>query len=120
MGHLDIRNSGIEGQVILGPLSPVEQPGVINHRPYQAIVSVMDQEGKTVAKLQSDVNGRFRITLEPGTYTLRPESPGFYPSAPQRSVTVSENQFTSVRIAYDSGIRVPARLPQDGNTSSPQ
>jgi len=101
--------SGIEGQIIISPISPpispIEQPEMANYRPYQATVSVMDQRGQTVTQFQSDLNGRFRLPLEPGNYTLRPESPGPLPYAAEQAVTVSEGQFTEVLITYDSGIR---------------
>ena len=97
--------SGIEGGVIIRPINPIDQPGMANYRPYQATVSVMDQRGQTVTQFQSDLDGRFRLPLEPGTYTLRPESPGPLPYAAEQVVTVSEGQFTEVLITYDSGIR---------------
>ena len=104
-----VDRGGIEGRVIIRPISPPISPTVrpegANYRPYQASVSVMDQRGQTVTQFQSDLNGRFRLPLEPGRYTLRPESPGPLPSAAEQTVTVSEGQFTEVLIAYDSGIR---------------
>jgi hypothetical protein len=104
-----VDRSGIEGRVIIRPISPPISPTVrperANYRPYQATVSVMDQQGQTVTQFQSDPNGRFRLPLEPGRYTLRPESAGPLPRAAEQAVTVSEGQFTEVLIAYDSGIR---------------
>jgi hypothetical protein len=104
-----VDRGGIEGRVIIRPISPPISPTVrpegANYRPYQATVSVMNQRGQTVTQFQSDLNGRFRLPLEPGKYTLRPESPGPLPSAAEQAVTVSEGQFTEVLIAYDSGIR---------------
>lgn len=97
--------SGIEGQVILRPVSPVERPGAINHRPYQASISVSDQEGRTVAEFRSGPDGRFELRLEPGQYVLHPRSESIYPHAPAQTVTVEKDHVTSVRIIYDSGIR---------------
>ena len=101
--------SGIEGRVIIRPIrppvSPTQRPGVPDHGPHQATVSVMDQRGNTVTRFRSDPDGRFRLPLEPGRYTLRPESPGPFPRAPEQDVTVSEDRYTEVLIAYDSGIR---------------
>jgi hypothetical protein len=98
-------SSGIVGQVTIGPLSPVERPGMVNYGPYQATISVLNQRGQTMTAFKSDVNGRFRVPLNPGMYTLHPESSGFYPHAMDQSVTVFEDQFTEVSITYDSGIR---------------
>ena len=97
--------SGIDGEVILRPVSPVERPGTANQRPYQALIGIADGAGHHVAAIRSDPDGRFRIILEPGAYILRPASDAIYPHAPAQTVTVIEDQFTPVRIIYDSGIR---------------
>lgn len=97
--------SGIDGQVILRPVSPVEWPGMVNQRPYEALIGVADGAGRHVAEVRSDPDGRFRIILEPGTYLLHPESDAIYPQAPAQTVTVTKDQFTPVHIIYDSGIR---------------
>ena len=97
--------SGIAGDVILQPVSPVERPGSSNSRPYQASIGVVDNAGRIVAEVRSDANGRFDIVLEPGTYVVRPESAAIYPHAPAQTVTVAEGRVTRVHIVYDSGIR---------------
>lgn len=97
--------SGIDGEVILRPVSPIERPGVVNDRPFQALIGVTNEAGHSVAEVRSDRNGRFEIILEPGTYVLHPESEAIYPHAPDQTVTVVKDHVTSVRIIYDSGIR---------------
>jgi hypothetical protein len=106
MNQFNALGGGIEGEVIIRPLSPIERPGMVNYRPYQATVTVLDQKGQIVTEFQSGSDGRFRINLEPGTYLLRPKSPSrSLPRAPQQTVTVPESKFTHVSITYDSGIR---------------
>jgi hypothetical protein len=97
--------SGIEGQVSIRPVRPVERKGVPNQRPYQAQITVVDTAGNEVAKVDSNAEGKFRITLPPGTYVLRPESPGLYPRASEQRVKVSQNSVSRVEILYDSGLR---------------
>lgn len=97
--------SGIQGEVVLGPVSPVERPGEINQRPYQASIGITNDAGQTVAEVRSSPDGRFEIVLDPGTYVLHPESEAIYPHAPPQTVTVIEHHVTPVRIVYDSGIR---------------
>jgi hypothetical protein len=97
--------SGIAGEVILWPVSPVEWPGMINHRPWQAAIRITDEAGRTVAQVQSDAGGRFEVMLEPGVYRLHPESDVACPRAPEQTVTVQQDGFTPVRITYDSGMR---------------
>jgi hypothetical protein len=98
-------NSGIAGDVILRPVSPIERPGSINHRPYQALIGVTNEAGRTVTEVRSGPDGRFEIILEPGTYVLRPQSEAIYPHAAPQTVTVVKDHVTPVHIVYDSGMR---------------
>jgi hypothetical protein len=105
MNQHDTLSSGIEGQISFGPISPVVRSGMANYRPYQATITILDEEGQTVTQCQSDVDGKFRVSLKPGRYTLIPESPGPHPRAARQTVTVTKGEFIQVRINYDSGIR---------------
>jgi hypothetical protein len=97
--------SGIEGEVIIRPVSPVERPGTVNHRPYQASIRVFDADGRLVTEFRSGADGRFAVRLDPGAYVLRPASEGMYPQAPAQTVIVQKSRITAVQISYDSGIR---------------
>jgi hypothetical protein len=98
--------SGIEGQVTLGPTCPGPvRPGQVCERPYQATITVLDQQGQDVTQFQSGADGRFQVPLAPGRYTLRPESPGALPRAGQLTVTVNPGRWTEVSIDYDTGLR---------------
>jgi hypothetical protein len=98
--------SGIEGLVTLSPTCPGPQrAGQVCEQPYQATISVLDQRGNVVTRIRSGADGRFRVVLAPGSYTLRPESPGALPRAGELAVTVTAGQFTRVDIRYDSGMR---------------
>lgn len=99
------QTSGIEGQISIHPVRPVEREGVINQRPYQARITVLDAAGHEITSVQSDHDGKFRIALPPGTYVLRPERTGLYPRASEQRVEVSRNRTTRVEIVYDSGMR---------------
>jgi hypothetical protein len=98
-------DSGIRGEVVLRPISPVERPGSVNERPYQALIGVTNEAGQAVAEVRSGPDGRFVIVLAPGTYVLHPESEAIYPQASAQTVTVIKNHVTPVHIVYDSGIR---------------
>lgn len=98
-------DSGINGLVTIGPISPVERPGVPNDAPYQATIVVKNADGHTVATVKSGADGRFSVNLAPGTYALEPESSGLLPSAQPQQVTVEPHRYTEVTVPYDSGIR---------------
>ncbi|OGN72228.1 MAG: hypothetical protein A2X25_00775 [Chloroflexi bacterium GWB2_49_20] len=99
-------DSGIEGQVTIGPTCPVVQEGMdCADKPYQASFTVLTPAGDKVTQFQTDVNGAFKIALVPGDYILHPESPNVMPSAAEQPFVVLAGQFTRVDVAYDSGIR---------------
>ena len=99
-------DTGVEGEVWIGPLSPVSKPGEPDSKPYSASINIRSiAADKVVANVTSDENGRFRIALVPGRYLLEPEQGNPLPRAPAQEVTVVQGQFTHVRIDYDSGIR---------------
>jgi hypothetical protein len=66
---------------------------------------VLDAAGQVVSQFTTDSEGHFRVLLQPGSYTLHPESNGKYPTASDQKVQVASGQFLMVTITYDSGIR---------------
>jgi hypothetical protein len=101
-------SSGIEGLVTIGPVCPVERIDTpCPDKPYQATIVVKDDQGNEVARVQSGEDGRFRVALAPGTYTLAPQSSsqGSYPFAKEQQVEVQAGAFTTVSVQFDSGIR---------------
>lgn len=99
-------DSGVEGQVFIGPVCPVVQPGQdCADKPYQANLVVNNSNGREIVKVQTDEQGQFKIPLEPGEYILHPESPNVMPSASDQNFSVEAGKFTQVNITYDSGIR---------------
>jgi hypothetical protein len=100
------RGSGIEGQVLLGPMCPVVQPGQeCPDQPYQATLTVNSLNGLQIAQFQTDEQGRFRVPLVPGEYILHPESPNGLPFAGDQSFIVETGRYTQITVHYDSGIR---------------
>ena len=100
------RGSGIEGQVLLGPMCPVVQEGQeCPDQPYQATLTVMNRDGVQVTQFQTDDQGRFNIPLVPAEYILHPESPNGLPFAGDQSFMVETGRFTQIAVHYDSGIR---------------
>lgn len=98
------RGSGIEGQVLLGPVCPVvgqECPD----QPYQATLTVFSPNGLQIVQFQTDEQGRFQASLVPGEYILHPESPNGLPFAGDQTFMVQTGQYTQITVHYDSGIR---------------
>jgi hypothetical protein len=71
----------------------------------QAVLALLDANGRRVVEFETDASGYFRVELPPGSYVLEPQpGPGIASASPQ-AVTVVEGAFTSVLVPYDSGIR---------------
>ena len=99
-------DSGVQGQVFIGPMCPVVQEGQeCPDQPYQADLTVMSPSGRVVLRFRTEPDGRFHVPLAPGDYILHPESPNVMPFAPDQPFTVVPGQFTEVIVTYDSGIR---------------
>ena len=101
-------NSGIKGQVLIGPSCPVVQVDVpCPDQPYQAKLVVLNLNGQEVTRFSSDAEGRFEVQLPPGDYILHPDQPAGrpIPSAADVPFTVISNEFTNIILTFDSGIR---------------
>ena len=101
--------SGIEGQVLLGPMCPVVQEGTpCPDKPYQATIVVWNADRTTkVRTFTIAATGRFRVPLAPGDYYIDPQPPdsGGPPTPIPQTVTVPADRFLQVTVQYDSGIR---------------
>lgn len=100
--------SGVDGRVLIGPICPVmraDEP--CPDRPFAATIVVRDAGGRDVATVRSGADGRFRVALPPGGYTLVPLSPnpGTPPYASPQLAAVEPGRYTFVTVRYDSGIR---------------
>ena len=102
--------SGIQGQATRGPLTPVTQQGQTNEAPLPGVVvTVRTPKGSEVARQTTDSQGNYKINLVPGTYQvqgLAPSGSQIFPLPPAvQTVTVPANQFVTVNLSYDTGIR---------------
>ena len=104
-----VTDSGIEGQVLIGPQCPVVVEGTpCPDEPLQATIDVWDAARSTrLTTFTTADDGRFRVALAPGDYYLDPQSPsaGAPPTPEPQEVTVPPGRFLEVTISYDSGIR---------------
>jgi hypothetical protein len=100
-------DSGLQGSVWLGPLSPVQQlGGPTNERSYAATLEVLGPDNRIVTTVRSDRGGRFRVNLAPGAYVLQGVSgSNGFPHASPVSLVVAAHRFTTVQLSFDTGIR---------------
>jgi len=102
-------DSGITGVVTLGPLCPVERAdSPCPDRPIAALVQVKDASGDVITTVSSGDDGRFTVSLAPGSYVLQGLSPTPgkpFPIAGTVTATVQAHRFTQVTVPFDTGIR---------------
>jgi len=100
------QDSGIEGQVFIGPMCPVVVAGQdCPDVPYRATLDVLTRSGRRVARVETDEAGRFRIALAAGDYVIQSGSTGGMPFVKPLDVVVRPGEFTQVVVHFDSGIR---------------
>ena len=105
-------DSGIRGTVMIGPSCPtVQYPPVDNScddKPFSTSVSIYFESNPTspILILKSDAQGKFSADVVPGDYIVRAKGGGNAPpGCPEARVTVTGEQYTTVTINCDSGIR---------------
>jgi len=105
------RDGIVQGTVTTGPTCPgparLDRPDCL-HRPTQTTVKVFVSPGgddRPIATVTTDRNGRFRLTLAPGTYRLVASSPGGVSIGKPHDVTVTAGSTTSISLFVDTGMR---------------
>ncbi len=71
------------------------------------IIVVLADTGIPVTVINSDANGRFRVELPPGTYTLHATNltGAPYPRSDPVQVAVRSGRYATVTVPFDSGIQ---------------
>jgi hypothetical protein len=92
--------------VSAGPTCPVERVGSpCPPRPLSAEVEARDPAGHLAATARSGSDGRYRLPLPPGQYTLSVASSGSFPRCPTATATVVAGELATVDVSCDTGIR---------------
>lgn len=99
-------SSGIEGVILLSPSRPgpirKDQP---NAAPAATVTFAVMKLDVRVASLTTDSEGRFRILLPPGHYTVMRDDPGARIGHWRFEAEVKAGEMTNVRWTADSGMR---------------
>ena len=101
--------SGAIGTVTLGPTCPVERiPPDPNcaPKPYQTKIDILSVDGlKIIKTINSDLDGKFKVDLNPGTYEFRPVGGNPMPRCALQTAVIRSETFTSINLSCDTGIR---------------
>jgi hypothetical protein len=100
-------DAGLEGVIFVGPIQggPTRQ-GIPDSRPLTNTEFLVMKENSTVASFKTDDQGRFRISLPSGHYTVsRKDWKASVGSYGPFEVDVAEGQIKTVQWNCDTGIR---------------
>jgi hypothetical protein len=98
--------SGIRGQALAGPQCPVEVQGSpCPDLPFEGTVIATETQSSEEFTVETDAQGRFELSLEPGTYEVSIVSETSPPFAKPQTVTVEPGTFTEIVVSVDTGIR---------------
>ena len=99
--------TGLEGVIMAGPVrgGPTRQ-GVPDSRPLPNTEFVVAKENSTVASFKTDEEGRFKVSLPPGHYTVsRKDWKASIGSYGPFEVDVAAGQIKKVQWNCDTGLR---------------
>ena len=98
--------SGIEGVILVSPIRPgpvrKDQPDA---RPAGNVTFVVMKADAKITTLTTDAEGRFRVPLPPGHYTILRDDPGAKIGHWRFEADVKPGEVTTVRWTADSGMR---------------
>jgi len=101
-------NSGIVGQVTIGPTCPVmRDPPDPNcdDKPYQATLRIKNEADKVVIEQKTNADGTFKFNLPPGKYAIEDAKNSQIPFLKSVLVVVNTSGYTEANLSFDSGIR---------------
>lgn len=99
----------LSGTVVKGPMcpGPARPDRPCPDKPVRGTFQILDGAGEVVATFTTDEEGRFRIRLSPGEYTVLPEGEraSANPLRASARVKVLGGGETEVRLYWDTGMR---------------
>jgi hypothetical protein len=99
-------SSGIEGVILISPSRPgparIDQP---NAAPAPNVTFAVMRDGARITSLTTDSEGRFRVSLPPGHYSILRDDPGAKIGHWRFEADVKPGEVTTVRWTADSGMR---------------
>lgn len=113
-GSASTSSSGVTGTTSMGPTCPAESAmSPCPPQPVTAHLVVRDVQGSVVADTDSGPDGRFRIDVPPGSYsvTASVEQGVPMPQEKTQTVVVRHGSFVQVTLVFDSGIRAGGPAP---------
>jgi hypothetical protein len=96
--------SGLRGVALIEPGYPVCKVDAPCTRPAARVLLVFSRQGRTVARVRTSADGRYRVTLKPTTYRVTsPQS--IRTELRPKHATVRRGLYRKVTFKLDVGIR---------------
>jgi len=101
-GSINSAPSGITGQAIINSTCS-DAATQCAKKPYQTTFTVYLPNSKTyITSFNTDLDGKFKVSLTPGTYSLQAATNNTYRYVGPTVVDVSSGKFTSVNLSFES------------------
>jgi hypothetical protein len=99
--------TGIEGVITVSPIrpGPIRAGAEISQGPFANTTFVVQSEKGPITSFTTDDQGRFRVSLVPGHYTVAPKQQGGPGHCGPFDIDVVPDKMTSVEWRCDSGMR---------------
>lgn len=97
--------SGLRGIVMRGPITPVCRVDVPCDEPAANVALVFSRAGRVVARTSTGKDGRYRIALRPGRYTVTTARRTIGAGLTPRNVLVPRGRIARVDFDLDTGLR---------------
>lgn len=103
-------DSGVEGIVTLGPTCPVMREGDLScaDKPYATTIQAIamgSPKSSFFTTVESDKEGKYKITLPPGEYALQPVGGSVMPRCETKNITIKPSEILKINLSCDTGIR---------------
>jgi hypothetical protein len=99
-------SSGLRGLVTRGPIAPVCVAGQPCSEPAKDVTLVFSRNGRVVRRARTNDQGRYRVALAPGLYTVRlTPKPSIGRGLEPLRARVLRGSFRRLDFSIDTGIR---------------
>jgi len=97
--------TGVEGRILAGSTCPGPiSEGQVCTIPVMGEFTVTNVSGTFVVTFMTDDQGRFRLPLEPGAYTITLDESDLGITDQHQDVVVTATGFSEVTLIFDTGI----------------
>jgi hypothetical protein len=103
-----VPQSGLQGVVRRGPITPVCTAGRLCSAPASNVALVFSRNGVVAGRATTNRLGKYRVALRPGNYTVKVNTSGVSPigrGLNPSSVHVVASKYSRVDFMLDTGIR---------------